>query len=186
MLYDFSHAISIIFKEVKKMCPSSLVITLETAVPDPWPQITIDTAAECDDTGGAKITEFNIPLLYDTLTFDLEGLDKVVSTRLVWAGLWPAAPPDLRLGDPGDPGHPPGDPERAGGGRHQGPRGQDRRQSHVPVELENNKIEEMRIHLFAQIGDNVYTRVASERRQSDKKKREKNPIPPSDDSRAAH
>lgn len=40
------------------------------------PQITIDTAAECDDTGGAKITEFNIPLLYDTLTFDLEGLDK--------------------------------------------------------------------------------------------------------------
>jgi len=44
------------------------------------PQITIDTDAECDEAGEAKITELNIPLVYDTLTFDMENLDKAFDT----------------------------------------------------------------------------------------------------------
>ena len=43
-------------------------------------QITIDTDAECDEAGEAKITELNIPLVYDTLTFDMENLDKAFDT----------------------------------------------------------------------------------------------------------
>ena len=43
-------------------------------------QITIDTDAECDDSGEAKITELNIPLLYDTLTFDMKNLDDAFDT----------------------------------------------------------------------------------------------------------
>ena len=49
-----------------------------------WPcllsQITIDTDAECDSAGEAKITELNIPLLYDTLTFDMNELDDAFDT----------------------------------------------------------------------------------------------------------
>ena len=44
------------------------------------PQITIDTDAECDSAGEAKITELNIPLIYDTLTFDMENLDQAFDT----------------------------------------------------------------------------------------------------------
>ena len=49
-----------------------------------WPcllsQITIDTDAECDSAGEAKITELNIPLLYDPLTFDMNELDDAFDT----------------------------------------------------------------------------------------------------------
>ena len=62
---------------------SELCITAELRFPDDivsLPQITIDTDAECDSAGEAKITELNIPLLYDTLTFDMENLDKAFDT----------------------------------------------------------------------------------------------------------
>ena len=69
--------------EMRIQLRSELCITAELRFPNDivsLPQITIDTDAECDSAGEAKITELNIPLLYDTLTFDMENLDKAFDT----------------------------------------------------------------------------------------------------------
>ena len=44
------------------------------------PRIVMDAEADCDQEGNAKITELSIPLVYDTIEFNMENLDKSFDT----------------------------------------------------------------------------------------------------------
>ena len=40
----------------------------------------VDADADCDEEGNAKISQLDIPLLYDTIDFNMENLDKAFDT----------------------------------------------------------------------------------------------------------
>ena len=66
------------------------VMTLDSGGDQPWQAmmvncslvvgIVVDAEADCDEEGNAKITELDIPLVYDTIVFNMENLDKSFDT----------------------------------------------------------------------------------------------------------
>ena len=65
-------------------------MTLDSGGDQPWQaklvncslvvKIVVDAEADCDEEGDAKITELDIPLVYETIVFNMEKLDKSFDT----------------------------------------------------------------------------------------------------------